>query len=87
VLRLEELGVEDDFFDLGGHSLLAMQVVSRIRAELCAAFPLRSFFDAPTIAATAATIARLNRQAPAEASPLPGRSARERYRIKLDPEA
>ena len=87
VLRLGELGVEDDFFDLGGHSLLAMQVVSRIRAELCAAFPLRSFFEAPTIAATAATIGRLNLQTPAEGSPPPRREARERYRIRLGPEA
>ncbi|MEA5361539.1 amino acid adenylation domain-containing protein [Amycolatopsis sp., V23-08] len=30
VLKVDELGVGDDFFDLGGHSMLATQVVARI---------------------------------------------------------
>ncbi|MDX3192679.1 amino acid adenylation domain-containing protein [Streptomyces sp. MN03-5084-2B] len=30
VLKVGELGVDDDFFDLGGHSMLATQVVARI---------------------------------------------------------
>src|SRR5262249_36115845 len=31
VLRMNEIGVRDNFFDLGGNSLLAIQVISRIR--------------------------------------------------------
>ena len=56
LLKIEELSVHDDFFDLGGHSLLATQVVSRVRRAFEKEIPLRSIFDAPTIAKLAAVI-------------------------------
>lgn len=50
VLKVNKIGVEDDFFDLGGHSLLATLAVARTEEVLRVAIPLRSFFESPTVA-------------------------------------
>ena len=57
-LGLEKISVIDDFFELGGHSLLAAQLISRLRETFQIQLPMRSFFDAPTVAGMAAAISK-----------------------------
>jgi len=56
VLKLERIGVHDNFFDLGGHSLLATQVISRVRAAFQTNLTLRTLFEMPTVAELANAI-------------------------------
>jgi acyl carrier protein len=53
VLSIDQVGVEDNFFDLGGHSLIVIQVIARIRKVLEVEVPFRTLFEEPTIAALA----------------------------------
>jgi len=58
VLRVDRVGIDDNFFDLGGHSLLATQVISRMRGVFNYDIPLRSLFEAPTVEDLAMVIIR-----------------------------
>ncbi|WFU26394.1 amino acid adenylation domain-containing protein [Bradyrhizobium sp. CB1717] len=50
LLKVESLGVTDNFFDLGGHSLLAGQAMARVARALGVSLPIKTIFEAPTVA-------------------------------------
>jgi acyl carrier protein len=58
VLRVDPIGVHDDFFDLGGHSLIATQIISRVNDLFGQQVSLGCLFDTPTIAGLAAEVER-----------------------------
>lgn len=58
LLRIEEVGIHDNFFEIGGQSLLTTQLVVRMRDELGVEPPLRSVYEQPTIAQWAELVLR-----------------------------
>jgi thioesterase domain-containing protein/acyl carrier protein len=56
VLRREQIGLRDNFFDLGGHSLLAVQLIDQIERQVGQQIPLSIFFQRPTVEQLAAAL-------------------------------
>jgi acyl carrier protein len=51
VLGIDQVGVEDSFFDLGGHSLLAAVLVARLTDRMGIKISLKNFIGDPTVRA------------------------------------
>ena len=56
VLKIERVGIADDFLALGGHSILAIRVLGKVSAQFGVRLPLKALFDAATPERLAATI-------------------------------
>jgi amino acid adenylation domain-containing protein/FkbM family methyltransferase len=50
ILGLDRMSVHLNFFEAGGHSLLATQLLARVQDVLGIELPLRTIFEAPTVA-------------------------------------
>jgi hypothetical protein len=49
VLRIGNIGADDDFFVLGGHSLAATQVVGQLSDAIGVGIPVGMLFDRPVL--------------------------------------
>ena len=49
VLNVNDVGVQDNFFDLGGHSFIAVRLMSQIQEQFQINLPLATLFQSPTI--------------------------------------
>lgn len=58
VLKLDTVGIHDNFFDLGGHSLLMAQVQSQLRNLFKKDLPLIKLLEHPTISSLAKHLAQ-----------------------------
>ena len=74
LLRVEKVGLHDNFFDLGGNSLLVVQAQARLRETLGIDLPVVKLFQYPTVGSLA------NFLAEREADPV--ENIRERGRRK-----
>ncbi|MFL6262097.1 MAG: phosphopantetheine-binding protein [Thermoanaerobaculia bacterium] len=70
VLRIERVGVDDNFFDLGASSLLLAQVHERLQERLGREIQLVEVFNHPTVRALASHLEEDGTSVPAQ-----GRSA------------
>jgi amino acid adenylation domain-containing protein len=59
LLRVDAVGVDDDFFTLGGHSLLATRVAARLRKATGIDIPIRILFSGRTVSELASALEEL----------------------------
>jgi amino acid adenylation domain-containing protein len=62
VLQIDNVGIDDNFFDLGGHSLTATRVISRVLDSFRTDVSLKSFLESPTLAGFAQSVEEALRQ-------------------------
>ena len=84
VLRVEHIGIHDNFFNLGGDSIRATQVISRVRESMQTELSILSFFANPRLADLADYIERTRRtKPPLEASPIQPVSRNEKLPLSF----
>jgi acyl carrier protein len=66
LLKRQQVGPEENFFQMGGHSLLAIQLVARIKNLFGVRLPARVIFEAPTVRMIAQRIKQASENASTE---------------------
>ena len=87
ILRIDQVGVEDDFFQLGGDSILATQFLARLRELTGSELKFVVFFSSPTVAAAARWMNQVRTTAVSEQRAIYRRSLQERRRASSSQEA
>lgn len=64
ILKVERVGVHDDFFELGGNSLKAVQFLADVHRDFGVDLALPDVFSSPTIDAFSAKVATSTKQPP-----------------------
>ncbi|MFP5263127.1 MAG: amino acid adenylation domain-containing protein [Blastocatellia bacterium] len=64
VLRIDKVGLHDNFFDLGGHSLLIVQAHSRLREQYKWNISILDMFKHPTVSSLAKYVSGASDQQP-----------------------
>jgi hypothetical protein len=77
ILRIEQVGIHDNFFRLGGHSLTGIQVIARLREGLGVELPVKAIFEQPTISGLVKKLQATGAENDTFAPPPIARSSRE----------
>jgi non-ribosomal peptide synthetase component F/acyl carrier protein len=77
VLKLDRVGINDNFSELGGHSLLATQIVSRAKGTFGVGIEVRSVFEETTVEGLAQRIEEAMRSGRRREAPPLVRAPRE----------
>ncbi len=56
LLRVDQVGVNDDFFDLGGHSMLGIELLAALEERFERSISLKELVESPTVAGLAALV-------------------------------
>ncbi|MCS6857305.1 MAG: SDR family NAD(P)-dependent oxidoreductase, partial [Sandaracinaceae bacterium] len=79
LLGVDQVGIDDSFFDLGGHSLIAVRLFAAIKKSYRVEFPISILFEAPTVARIAERIRERMGSAQGTGES-PGSESRQRFR-------
>jgi FkbM family methyltransferase len=74
VLKVERVGIHDNFFDLGGHSFLAIKAHYRLSQQMKTDIPLLKVFEHPTIHSLAQFLSESPQPTAQDAAEIAGQS-------------